>query len=95
MCLCVFMKLLLTVCGVSYEPKSSTIVYVAAAPPFAWDVLVTSVEGHHQRSVAVYHASFVSNILLSVVAVQNVTNLSATTTVLIMAFLLCVDIYFA
>ena len=32
---------------------------------FAWvesKVLVTSVEGHHQRSVAVYHASFVFSV---------------------------------
>ena len=39
---------------------------------FAWvesKVLVTSVEGHHQRPVAVYHASFMFSVLLCVVDV--------------------------
>ena len=53
---------------------------------FAWvesKVLVTSVEGHHQRSVAVYHASFMFSVLLCVV---DVTKLSPTTKVLTMTF---------
>ena len=53
---------------------------------FAWvesKVLVTSVEGHHQRFVAVYHASFVFSVLLCVV---DITKLSTTTNVLTMTF---------
>ena len=45
---------------------------------FAWvesKVLVTSVEGHHQRSVAVYRVSFVFSVLLCVVDVTKLSTL--------------------
>ena len=59
------MKLLLTVCGVSCEPKTNAIVCVAATLCAGGSDVSGGVT---PRSVAVYHASFVSSILLSIVA---------------------------